>query len=284
MNMLMIPPYLCLRWTETHHRSRNHQKGDPPRLRHVSVPAHEPAAGLRVPGGLPGDHVSSVQVPRALRQAALPFSTHPQIQPETQMPLIKEVTGKGAAHQGTGSSPRRRGSGGRELGGACELRPSSFLAHSCRRKHSTRPDDPFVHGAEGWTPLPRCHPVKNTNPIICTETRHGSLQFFIYSFPLVSFTLSFIPGEALLLCCGPKSRTQIFWGLFFRARLRRSTPCLIFPLSPSHSAVIKHLRFEDNQKYQLHSNPKEKSLDSVLFSFLSKCPHPVLAGSSECDP
>lgn len=98
-------PHVCvslgrLRWAEAHHRRRHHQEGHPARFRHVPAPTHEPPSGLRFPGGLLGDHVSPVQIPRAVRQAALSLSSHPQIQPENQMHLPQEVTGEDGGGEG----------------------------------------------------------------------------------------------------------------------------------------------------------------------------------------
>ncbi len=91
INVTWLEILTPVRWVEAHHRGGNHTQGHPARLWHVPAPTAEPPAGLRLSGGLPGDLVSSVQVPRAVRQAPLALAARAQIFTEITQ-LAQEVT------------------------------------------------------------------------------------------------------------------------------------------------------------------------------------------------
>lgn len=140
--------FFYFRWAETHHRCRYHKEGHPASLWHVSVPTHEPTTRLRVLGGLLGDHVPSVQIPWALCEAALPFTSDPQVQSETQRLLAQEVTGKDHGIR-TRADWTRRDLRAEVLGVdvnievcvcVCVCCPHSPFTHFCQWKHfiSTR--------------------------------------------------------------------------------------------------------------------------------------------------
>ncbi len=232
-------PYL--RRAEAHHRSGHHEKGHPPRLRHVSVPTHEPSASLRFPGGLLGDDVPPVQIPRALRQAALPLAAHPQIQPETQILLAQEVTGEDG---GNGDMSRldtqtwelrvRVGGAWCECWGICvcvcvcdfcpSTPPNVLLSENTpviqliisvetklKDEHTLCPPLTLWHTHTHT----HTHTCANTNPVICTKTEHGSLFLLVQicssSFLDFLHVFSFILGQSMLLSHGPESRPQILY-------------------------------------------------------------------------
>lgn len=82
---------VLLRRAEAHHRGRNHTQGHSPGLRNVPAPAAEPPSGPRLPGGVSRNHVPSVQVSRAVYQAALTLAAHPHLFAESPH-LTEEVT------------------------------------------------------------------------------------------------------------------------------------------------------------------------------------------------
>lgn len=162
-----------LRRAEAHHRSGHHKKGYTAGLWHVPVPTHEPPASLCFPGGLPGDNVSPVQISRALCQAALPLSTHPQIQPETQIFLSQEVTGEDTGWLDTDLSaesgrPWHDNWGMWFLPGLVSLSLHQWNHSSYWRVFS------FFYCHERTDKWATC---ANTNPVICTKPNHGGLFF-----------------------------------------------------------------------------------------------------------